>query len=206
MKKGEVIKKWLMFGMTFLFLIAGILAILEEQWFSILIVALGLFSIYLPSIIEKRFKIDIAERLEIVVLLFLYSYFYLGEYLNFFYRFWWWDLFLHGTGLFLIGALSFFIVYFLNKEEKVAIKLSPIFVALFAFCFALSIGALWEIFEFFMDIYFNLNMQRSGLMDTMGDLIIGSFGAFLASLFGLVYLKRNSLGFYKWIKSWVKKL
>ncbi|MGC9309392.1 MAG: hypothetical protein ACP5D2_01720 [Candidatus Nanoarchaeia archaeon] len=206
MQKKRLLKLGLMILIILLFLIAIILSIYEKQWVSFLIAIVGLFSVFLPTLLEKRFKIDIAEGLEIIVLIFLYSYFYLGEYLDFFYRIWWWDILLHGIGLFLVGLFSFYIVYALNRKKSIAVKLSAFFVALFAFCFALSIGVLWEIFEFLMDSLFNLNMQKSGLVDTMSDLIIGSFGAFIASVLGYVYMKRDTNRFYRRIRGWVKAL
>jgi hypothetical protein len=53
----------------------------------------------------------------------------------------------------------------------------------------LSIGALWEIFEFLMDSLFGLNMQKSGLIDTMWDLIVDALGALVISILGYLYLK-----------------
>lgn len=204
MNRTRVFKLFLMFVLVVLFLIAGFISVLSKHWVGLLIVVVGLFSVFLPTIIERRFRVDFSEGVEIISLLFIYAYFYLGEYHNFFVLFWWWDLLLHGVGLFLIGIMSFWVVYFLNKKKSVAVKLGPFFVAVFAFCFALSIGALWEIFEFLMDSFLGFNMQKSGLRDTMGDLIIGSFGAFIASAFGYVYMRRNSLKFYTFFRDLIK--
>jgi hypothetical protein len=58
----------------------------------------------------------------------------------------------------------------------------------------MTVGAIWEVFEFTMDLFFGLNMQKSGLDDTMGDLIINAVGGLIASLTGYFYLVRNSAG------------
>jgi len=205
MSKLKKIKGAILLIVLFLFILAGVISVFQKNWIALLISFVGLVSVLIPSFIERRFSVDFAEGLEIIVLLFIYSYFYLGEYFEFFYKIWWWDLLLHGIGLFLIGLMSFSIIYILNKK-RTAVYLSPVFVALFGFSFALSIGVLWEIFEFFMDCFFNLHMQKSGLMDTMGDLIIGAFGAFFASLLGFVYLKRKKFLFYKFFKNLIKSV
>ena len=98
---------------------------------------------------------------------------------------------LHTLSGVIIGAIGFSLVYIFNTEENVAIKLSPLFVAIFSFCFATSMGALWEIYEFFMDSIFGLNMQKSGLVDTMWDLIVDALGALVMSVLGYLYLKRH---------------
>ena len=89
-------------------------------------------------------------------------------------------------GFGLIGVMILIIMFRRGK-----VKASPIVVSLFAFSFAMMVGAVWEIFEFAMDQVFGMSMQKSGLVDTMWDLIVDAGGAFLASAAGYVYLKKN---------------
>ncbi|MGB3314193.1 MAG: hypothetical protein WBB85_07255, partial [Albidovulum sp.] len=106
--------------------------------------------------------------------------------------FWWWDLALHGGSAIAFGLVGFLFVFMLFEGDRYA---APAWAVAFAsFCFALSIGTLWEIFEFAMDQAFGLNMQKSGLPDTMGDLIVNTFGAGIGALAGFFYLKRLELG------------
>ncbi len=77
-------------------------------------------------------------------------------------------------------------------------------LCLLVFCFAVASGAIWEIFEFLMDQFFGLNMQKSGLMDTMTDLIMDSLGAFLASAFGYIYLINKKSKLTVSINSFIK--
>ena len=100
---------------------------------------------------------------------------------------------LHTLSGAIIGAIGFSLVYMLNEKDRVAMKLSPVFVAIFSFGFALSIGTLWEIFEFLMDSLFGFDMQKSGLIDTMWDLIVDALGALVISVLGYLYLKSFSL-------------
>ena len=103
----------------------------------------------------------------------------------------------------MLGAFGFTLVTILNDSEKVSVTLSPLFVCLFAFCFALAVGAVWEIYEFTGDSFFGLNMQkfrtadgtlligRAALSDTMKDIIIDSVGAFIVVIIGYFTLSKR---------------
>ena len=91
----------------------------------------------------------------------------------------------------------------MNELESVELQLRPRFVALFAFTFSIGMGALWEIFEFSMDQLFNLNMQKSGLIDTMWDLIVDTAGALFISLVGWSYLSKA--GTNSFLERWIAK-
>ena len=171
---------------------------------------LGVIAFFLPNIISKKAKIVISSNMYIVYILFLYGAVFLGEVRNYYYRVPHWDTILHTCSGAMLGALGFSFVNILNKHEKVHVELSPIFVAIFAFEFAITLGVLWEIYEFTFDGLLGLNMQkfaledgtqligRLALADTMEDLIVDSIGAFAMSLIGYISLK------YK--KGWIDKL
>ncbi|HHV98266.1 MAG TPA: hypothetical protein GXX36_01630 [Clostridiaceae bacterium] len=169
--------------------LAGIIAVINNDWTNFALSILTLVVFLLPSIIEKKLSVDFPSEFEIAVLIFIFAALYLGEMRSYYVKYWWWDLFLHTFSGSIIGAIGFSLVDILNKNEKVAIKLSPIFVSIFSFCFALAIGALWEIYEFAMDTFFGLNMQKSGLVDTMTDLIVDTLGALVFSVLGYLHLK-----------------
>lgn len=162
---------------------------------------LGIFIMFLPSIIERKLKIFIPGFMHILFIIFLYAAIYLGEVRSFYYKVPHWDTVLHTFSGAMIGALGFSIVKLLNDSEKVKINLSPIFVAIFAFSFALALGTLWEIYEFSFDKILGLNMQkfayengipkigRLALDDTMKDLIVDALGALATSIVGFISLK-----------------
>ena len=114
-----------------------------------------------------------------------------------------WDVFLHAFSSLMAGSFGFMVVALLNRNERVPIHLSPFFVALFAFCFAVTIGAVWEIYEFSFDGLLGLNMQkfmtgdgevlvgRAALTDTMKDIIVDCLGALTASVAGYISLKNG---------------
>ena len=132
---------------------------------------------------------------------------FLGEFGDYYNRFWWWDVVLHSGSAFLLGILGFLLVYVLNEKKDVNLDLHPQFIALFAFLFAIGIGTLWEIFEFFMDQVFGLNMQKSGPVDTMWDLIVDVIGAGLIAIVGWGYIKSRETDSFleRWIREFIHK-
>lgn len=157
---------------------------------------LGAVVIHLPSFLEKKFKFTVPRAMYILYLVFLYCAITLGEVRNFYYRFEHWDTVLHAMSSLMSGFFGFMVVDFLNKEKRTSVNLSPVFVSLFTFCFGVSIGALWEIYEFSFDGILGLNMQKfrlengtelighNALSDTMKDIIVDSLGALAASVIG----------------------
>ncbi len=169
---------------------------------------LGIIAMNLPSFLYKKFHVTIPSNTIIAYLIFLYAAIVLGEVRSFYYRFEHWDTVLHAFSAGMLGSLGFDVVNFLNKSDTVKLQLSPFFVALFAFCFAISIGVLWEIYEFSFDGILGLNMQkfrledgtdligRLALQDTMDDLIIDCIGALVTSVigyFGILHYKKKEL-------------
>ena len=159
---------------------------------------------FLPTIVERKLKLEIPDTMEIMFFVFLYGAIYLGEVRSFYYRFDNWDIILHTFSGGMLGALGFSVVDLLNRSEKVKINLSPLFVSLFAFCFAITMGVVWEIYEFSFDGLLGLNMQkfrlesgealigRAALADTMEDLIVDAAGALVMAIIGFFNLKRHN--------------
>ncbi len=166
---------------------------------------LGLIVIALPSVVSRRWKLGIPNFIYVLYYIFLYCAIFLGEVLEFYYIVPHWDTILHFFSGAMLGALGFILVELLNHIDGIQYSLSPIFVALFAFCFALSCGAVWEIYEFTFDDLLGLNMQKyaleSGealvghlaLMDTMKDIIVDALAALLISVLGYMQLKAGKL-------------
>lgn len=175
---------------SFSFLLAFILGILDFQWFNAFLAFLALILSYMPAIITRNYKIYLPIELELFLGVFLFATIYLGEIQSFYILYPWWDKFLHtGSGI-LLGLIGFLIVYIFNSEERIRMHLSPFFVALFSFLFAFSLGGFWEIFEFSADQFFGTTMQQNGLVDTMIDLSVDALGAFFIALLGYFYVKK----------------
>lgn len=188
-------------------LIGAVIAFFEGQYQAVAEILLILLITFLPMLLGKRFQVGIPHSFETLAVIFVYMTLFLGEMRGYYLRFWWWDAVLHTGSGFLLGVLGFLLVYVLNEKKEVQLELSPAFMALFAFMFAMGIGALWEIFEFSMDQMFGLNMQKSGLMDTMWDLIVDGIGALCISLFGWAGLRRKTRNSFleRWIDEFIEK-
>ena len=149
----------------------------------------------MPAIIGRRLRITLPVEVDIVVTIFIFLHFILGEAGDYYNRFWWFDLLLHTSSGILIGIVGFIIIYFFLFTNK--IDANPALVVVFSVSFSLAAGALWEIFEFFMDSTFGFNMQKSGLPDTMGDLIVDFIGSCIVGLWAYRYLTKNEDGVIK---------
>ncbi len=172
-------------------LVAFCITLYQQQWLNSLAVFGILVLILLPSYFKKKLTIDTPFEFELVAVTFIYFAVFLGNWKGYYQLFWWWDVYLHLFSGLLLGIFGFMTLYVLNDAKKIRLNLKCGFVALFAFMFAMTIGVVWEIFEFCMDSWFGLNMQRSGLVDTMWDLIMDFIGAFIISSLGYLWLKER---------------
>ena len=134
------------------------------------VLTLGLF--FLPSAIERRLAIDLPDTLEIIILLFIYAAEILGEIQAYYIQFPFWDTMLHTMNGFLCAAIGFSLVDILNRQERVSLSLSPFFMAVLAFCFSMTIGVLWEFFEFAMDRLFLFDMQKDTVLGTISTVML----------------------------------
>lgn len=145
-----------------------------------------------PVYVARWAEIFVPPSFVAAITMFVGGTLFLGEVFDFYERFWWWDIAMHGGSAVGFGLIGFILVFMMFQGDRYAAP--PLAIAFFAFCFALAIGAMWEIFEFAMDQAFGLNMQKSGLMDTMGDLIVDTGGALIGAGSGWAYLKWQSRG------------
>jgi hypothetical protein len=180
-----------------------VLSLVLGSWLTAAITAGILLLALAPSVLGARFNVTIPAEFELLAVLLIFASLFLGEVHGYYERFWWWDALLHlGSGL-LFGILGFLLAYTLNQRQLDELDLKPSFVALFAFAFAVALGTMWEIFEFGMDQLFGLNMQKSGLVDTMWDLIVDTAGAIVMSLLGWGYLRTREVDSF--LERWIEK-
>lgn len=202
----------LIFVLLILMVVEWFLLIVNKNWLSLFLVTLIIATVFAPIIFRKQLDVELPAELHMTAVVFIFASFYLGEVMDFYYRFWWWDIALHTTAGLLMGILGFLLIYVLNESKRVDVNLTAGFTAFFAFTFAVTIGSIWEIFEFGVDRIFGANMQKemlgdpSGLTDTMWDIIVNALGALFISLAGYGYLKRGRSFFVKdWIHSFIEK-
>ena len=171
--------------------IATIFALFTARWSTVFVSVTAIVMTLLPALFSERFRIILPLGFLAAISVFVFATLFLGEVFDFYNRFWCWDVVLHGFSAIGFGIIGFLFVFYLFEGDRYAAP--PWALGLIAFAFALSIGALWEIFEFAMDRVFGLNMQKSGLLDTMWDLIVDTLGALVGASSGFFWLKgRNS--------------
>jgi len=168
-------------------LVVTVGALIERQWLGAFSGAAVLLLSFAPALIEHRLRVTLPVEFTLITCAFLYASFALGEVRDFYERFWWWDILLHGVSALIIGGIGFLGIYVFYMTYR--IRVSPGWIALITFLLALSLGTLWEIFEFLADFFLGVNMQKSGLVDTMTDLMFNAAGAALAALLGYFYVR-----------------
>ncbi len=134
------------------------------------VLTLALFS--LPKIVEKRLGVSIPVGLETVILIFIFSAEILGEINAFYVKIPIWDTILHTTNGFLMAAIGFSLIDIFNRSERFTLKMSPYFVAFTAFCFSMTVGVVWEFFEFGMDMLFGTDMQKDWIVTTVNTVML----------------------------------
>lgn len=114
----------------------------------------------MPAIIERKLDIDLPNTLEFIILLFIFAAEILGELGSYYITYPYWDTVLHTVSGFLTAAVGFSMIDILNRDSKVKFTLSPVYCAVAAFCFSMTVGVLWEFFEFAMDWLLHTDMQK----------------------------------------------
>ena len=149
-----------------------VLSILRGEYESAFICLLVLILFILPFFIQQNFGIQLPTTLEIIILLFIFAAEILGELEGYFITYPNWDTMLHTTTGFLSAATGFALIDILNRNSRIKFHLSPIYVALAAFCFSMTVGVLWEFFEFGMDRLFHLDMQKDTVVESITSVML----------------------------------
>ena len=137
---------------------------------------LTLLLLIIPSFVQVTFKIELPTTLEIIILCFIFAAEILGEINEFYLVFPFWDTVLHTMNGFLAAAIGFSLVDLLNRSEKLVFQLSPLFTAIVAFCFSMSIGVIWEFFEFAMDQFLGFDMQKDTVVQVISSVRLNPEG------------------------------
>lgn len=149
---------------------------LNRNFENVFLCVLTLFLFTVPTMLERRLKIDFPDTMEIIILLFIYAAEILGEIGAYYVAFPHWDTVLHTMNGFLCAAIGFSLLDILNRQEHLKFNLSPVFLALVAFCFSMTVGVVWEFFEFTMDYLFLLDMQKDAVIHSIGSILLDPTG------------------------------
>lgn len=159
-----------------LVIIVGVRQFFIGNYENVFLCAFTLTLFLLPVFVEKVFEVDVPSLLENIVLIFIFAAEILGEINSYYTRYAIWDTMLHITTGFLAAAVGLSLIVILNRNRVFGLNLSPFFVALFSFCFSMTIGVLWEFFEFGMDQLFLTDMQRDTVINTISSTLLNPDG------------------------------
>ncbi len=157
-------------------IVSLIMSIIRNEYENAFVCILCLTLFLAPTFLEKRLKIDLPSTLEIIILLFIFSAEILGEIHNYYTKVPYWDTILHTLNGFLFSATGFSLLDIINRDSRFKFQLSPFYLALVAFCFSMTIGVLWEFFEFGCDILLSTDMQKDYIINTISSVKLNPSG------------------------------
>jgi hypothetical protein len=181
------------FIMRFLVLAAAVIFLYDGAWESALGSVVVLVLMLVPQLVRRRYRMRLPLALDFGIVFFIFTTLFLGHLLRFYELVPWWDKFLHFQSGLILSVTGFVLVYILNENEKTRLNLSPLFVAVFAVTFSVTIGVVWEIVEFMGD-----GLSAAGYWqgmsgnnaDTMWDLIADLGGSLIVSIAGWAWMHR----------------
>lgn len=166
---------------VYIFLRTSVVLVLLAQIFNrnfenVFLCLLTLILFTMPSLLERKLDIDLPNTLEIIILLFIYAAEILGEIGAYYVTFPYWDTVLHTMNGFLCAAIGFSLLDILNRHNRARFHLSPLYLAIVAFCFSMTVGVVWEFFECAMDHFFFLDMQKDAIVHNIGTIMLDPTG------------------------------
>lgn len=166
-------------GLAVVYVVLRVLVVLVmvAQFFNgnfenVFLCVLTLLLFLIPSFLERTIRIEVPDTLEVIILLFIFAAEILGEIQAYYVHFPYWDTMLHTLNGFLCAAIGFSLIDILNRNERFSFSLSPVYLAVVAFCFSMTIGVLWEFFECTMDQFFLLDMQKDTVVQSIGSVML----------------------------------
>lgn len=153
-----------------------VLQLLNRNYENAFLCILTLLLLVIPSLLQITFKVELPTTLEIIILVFIFAAEILGEISEFYLVFPFWDTVLHTINGFLAAAIGFSLVDLLNRDKRTVFNLSPLFAAIVAFCFSMTIGVVWEFFEFGMDQIVGYDMQKDTIIHTIRSVTLDPEG------------------------------
>ena len=166
-------------GTFIVFLILRILVVISMirqfmlgNYESVMLCVLTLLLFVVPMVVQVRLNVDFPQVLEVIILLFIYAAEILGEVNSYYTAIPYWDIMLHTLNGFLCGAIGFSLALCLDKDEKVFFRMSPLLIVIVSFSFSMTIGVLWEFFEYAADHILLLDMQKDTVVHTVSSVLL----------------------------------
>ena len=174
-----------------------VLSLINRRFENVFVCAMTLVLFLVPAFFQKNFGIELPSTLEIIIMLFIFAAEILGEIGAYYVKVPLWDTMLHTTNGFLCAAVGFSLVDLLNRNNRFKFHLSPLYLSIVAFCFSMTIGVLWEMFEFSADMLFATDMQKDFVVTKISSVALDptlSNKAVIVDNISEVYVNGEPLG------------
>lgn len=162
--------------LSFFIVLTLVRAAIRQNYENVFVCVLALLLFMVPIFLEKRLAIDIPPVMEAIIYCFIYAAEILGEINSFYTIIPYWDTILHTLNGFLVAAVGFALVDLCNRSERFSFRLSPLFLAIVAFCFSMTVGVVWEFYEFSMDYFFGTDMQKDFVVTVINSVSLDPGG------------------------------
>lgn len=149
-----------------------VFSVLNGSWENVMTCTLSFLLLMIPSFIENKMKIDLPNVMEVIMICFIFAANVMGELGAFYEKIPVWDTMLHTLNGFICAGVGFGLIDILNRNERIKMNLSPLFVCLFSFCFSMTVGVVWEFFEFSMDMFFGKDMQKDTVVSYINSYLL----------------------------------
>lgn len=170
------------------------LFVFRRDWENVFLTLLVIALIVVPAYVLRANRVFVPPEFQLIAALFVFLSLFLGSAGDFYYEFWWWDIVLHtGSGV-LLGVVGWIVLFLLLQTDRLPRTVGPALVSVFGVCFAVTLGVVWEIIEYCVDLlwpHLNMMSHETGVHDTMHDLIVAAVGAIVVGVVGFVYLRRG---------------
>ena len=174
-----------------------VIFIMRREWEGAFLTLTVVGLIVVPAFVLRRHRVYVPPEFQLIAAAFVFLSLFLGSAANFYEHFWWWDVVLHISSGFLLGVVGWIVLFLMNQTDRLPPGIRPSFLCFFGVTFAVSLGVLWEVYEFAIDQFLGKNMQRTetGVVDTMQDLITDTLGATAVALMGWTYSRTGRYSF-----------
>lgn len=184
------IQLWLAVGL--------VLFLLRRDWENVFLTLAVIALTVVPAYVLRRSRIHVPPEFQLIAALFVFLSLFLGSAGDFYYEYWWWDVVLHTGSGFLFGIVGWIVMFLLLQSDRLPRTTGPALLSVFGVCFAVTLGVVWEIFEFAVDLrwpHINMMSHETGVHDTMHDLILDLIGAVIVGVIGYAYTRRGRFSF-----------
>lgn len=149
-----------------------VFSIINGRWENTMTCFMSFVLLMIPSFLENKMKIDLPNVMEVIMIVFVFAANIMGEMGSFYEKIPFWDTLLHTMNGFICAGVGFGLIDILNRNDKIKMNLSPLFVCLFSFCFSMTAGTVWEFFEFAMDMFFGKDMQKDTIVYGINSVLL----------------------------------